>query len=65
MRKPVQSSNAGNLEEGADWGGVSWVTFFGRTKKVTGCGAAPAKLIFKLLWQKKVTDGHDNYATQK
>ena len=42
MRKPDQSSNAGNLEEVADWGRLFFGYFLlAKQKKVTSCRATP------------------------
>jgi len=42
MRKPDQSSNAGNLEEVADWGRLFLGYFLlAKQKKVTSCRATP------------------------
>jgi hypothetical protein len=40
---PDLPSNAGNLEEVADWGRLFLITFFGEAKKVISCRAAPGK----------------------
>ena len=36
-------AHAGNLAEVVDWGRLFWVTFFGKTKKVTSRRATPGK----------------------
>jgi len=30
----------------ADWGRLLWVTFLGKTRKVTSCRAAPGEVVF-------------------
>ena len=49
MRKPDLSSNAGNLEEVADWGRLLWVTFLGKTRKVTSCRSTTGGFAFECL----------------
>jgi hypothetical protein len=45
---PGQSSNAGNLEEVADWGRLFFGYFLlAKQKKVTSCRAAPGEVGFK------------------
>ena len=50
MRKPDQPSNAGNLEEVADWGRFFLVTFLGKTRKVTSRRATPGEVDFVIMF---------------
>jgi hypothetical protein len=46
---PDQTSNAGNLEEVADWGRLFFGYFLlAKQKKVTSCRAAPGEVDFKV-----------------
>jgi len=48
MRKPDQSSNAGNLEEVADWGRLLLGYFFlAKQEKVTSCQSATGEVAFE------------------
>jgi len=48
MRKPDQSSNAGNLEEVADWGRLLFGYFFlAKQEKVTSCRSATGDVAFE------------------
>jgi hypothetical protein len=45
---PDQTSNAGNLEEVADWGRLFFGYFIlAKQKKVTSCRATPGEVVFK------------------
>jgi len=47
MRKPDQSSNAGNLEEVADWGRLFLGYFLlAKQKKVTSCRSTTGGFVF-------------------
>jgi hypothetical protein len=47
MRKPDQSSNAGNLEEVADWGRLFLgYVFLAKQEKVTSCRSATVEVAF-------------------
>jgi len=66
MRKPDQSSNAGNLEEVADWGRLLFGYFFLATQeKVTGCRATPGGFAFEFppypLFTKNIQELSDHH----
>jgi hypothetical protein len=42
---PVASSNAGHPEGAVQWGGLLWLTFLGRARKVSSCRATPGLLM--------------------
>ena len=51
MRKPDQPSNAGNLEEVADWGRLFLGYFLlAKQKKVTSCRAIPGEVDFVIMF---------------
>ena len=46
----VVANNAGDRAAAANRGGISLITFFGRTKKVIGMRGRPREFDFGLLW---------------
>ncbi len=67
MRKPDQPSNAGNLEEVADWGRLFLGYFLlAKQKKVTSCRATTDEVVLVCgcsCFDKLNTNGLDRYAT--